>query len=54
MLQYHYAKFSLKIKQNDTRVIVSPSLWLVAGKGTNRDKTPFQNAVKYAFYLDAM
>ena len=30
------------------------NMWLVAGKGTNRCKTSFQNAVKCVFYLDVM
>ena len=29
-------------------------IWIVAGKGTNRDKTPFQNAVKCIFYLNGI
>ena len=34
--------------------LVYQYLRLVAGKGTNRDKTLFQNAVKCVFYLDVM
>ena len=30
------------------------NMWLVAGKGTNCDKTSFQNAVKCVFYLGVM
>lgn len=38
----------------DVWLIEKKDVWLAAEKGTNRDKTPFQNAVKSVFYLDVM